>query len=83
MCSKRPAAYGRGSFLLLDKIDEVCYTINVVKHLDVRVKSAYAFFRVNYVMAQVRVKLSLTDKTDWQMTKPQVFWWLFFNFQSG
>ena len=64
MCSKRPAAYGRGSFLLLDKIDKVCYTIGIVEYLDVRVKYAYAFLRVNEVMAQVRVKLSLTDNTD-------------------
>lgn len=27
---KRPAAYCRGSFLLLGKIDEVCYTISVL-----------------------------------------------------
>lgn len=47
MRSKRPAAYGRGSFLLLDKIDEVCYTVGVVEYLDVRVKSVYAFLRVN------------------------------------
>lgn len=47
MRSKRPAAYGRGSFLLLDKIDEVYYTVDVVKYLDARVKSAYAFLRVN------------------------------------
>ena len=46
-CSKRPAAYGRGSFLLLDKIDEVRYTISVEEYLDVRVKSVYAFLRVN------------------------------------
>lgn len=44
---KRPAAYGRGSFLLLDKIDEICYTIDVVEYLDVRAKYAYAFLRVN------------------------------------
>lgn len=44
---KRPAAYGRGSFLLLDKIDEVCYTISIVEYFDVRVKCAYAFLRVN------------------------------------
>nr|DAW77138.1 MAG TPA: hypothetical protein [Caudoviricetes sp.] len=30
----------------------------------------------------MRGKLSLTDETDWQMTKPQVFWWVFFNFRS-
>ena len=47
MCSKRPAAYGRGSFLLLDKINEVCYTVDVVKYFDVRVKFAYAFLRIN------------------------------------
>ena len=29
-CGKRPAAYGRGSFLLLDKINEVCYTVGVL-----------------------------------------------------
>lgn len=27
---KRPAAYSRGSFLLLDKINKVCYTIGVL-----------------------------------------------------
>lgn len=47
MRSKRPAAYGRGSFLLLDKIDKVCYIVDVVKYLDVRAKSVYAFLRVN------------------------------------
>lgn len=47
MCSKRPAAYGRGSFLLLDKIDEVCYIVDVAEYLDVRMKCAYAFLRVN------------------------------------
>lgn len=46
VCSKRPAAYGRGSFLF-DKIDEVCYTISVTKRFDIRVKCAYAFLRVN------------------------------------
>ena len=44
---KRPAAYGRGSFLLLDKIDKVCYTVDVVEYLNVRAKSAYAFLRIN------------------------------------
>ncbi len=55
MCSKRPAAYGRGSFLLLDKIDEICYVIDVVEYLDVRVKYAYAFLRVKYAYAFLRV----------------------------
>lgn len=47
MCSKRPAAYDRGSFLLLGKIDEVCYAMGVVEYFDVRVKFVYAFLRVN------------------------------------
>nr|DAG95902.1 MAG TPA: hypothetical protein [Herelleviridae sp.] len=47
MRSKRPAAYGRGSFLLLDKINKVCYTVGAAKHFDVRVKLAYTFLRVN------------------------------------
>ena len=46
-CGKRPTAYGRGSFLLFDKIYEVCYTMGMVKYLDVRVKCVYAFLRVN------------------------------------
>nr|DAW77139.1 MAG TPA: hypothetical protein [Caudoviricetes sp.] len=32
---------------MLDKMDEVCYTVNVVEYLNVRAKSAYAFLRVN------------------------------------
>ena len=47
MCSKRPAAYGRGSFLLFDKIDEVCYNIGAAKHFNVRVRCAYTFLRAN------------------------------------